>query len=235
MMGNTYYLYFLIALIELCSEAFGLEIIRYITKPLLMPALVLVYSQKANKELQNNHKMMMAALIFSWVGDTVLMFTYISENFFLIGLVSFLITHVLYTITFSAQVRGNLVRSLKRGLPMIGILGIYLAILLSILIPSISGNVKTSPFLIPVLIYTAAISIMVVVAITRKGHVNDKSYLIVLTGAVLFMLSDSLIAINKFVSPLSYASLAIMALYIAGQYLIVSGYLIVGDKEQIKV
>jgi len=56
-------------------------------------------------------------------------------------------------------------------------------------------------------------------------NVSLLSYLLVLFGAYLFIISDSLIAINKFIfsSELIFAQPIIMLLYIAGQYFIVRG------------
>jgi uncharacterized membrane protein YhhN len=47
----------------------------------------------------------------------------------------------------------------------------------------------------------------------------------VFVGALLFMLSDCLIAINKFMMPIGHAELCIMSTYMAGQFLIVRGLL----------
>jgi uncharacterized membrane protein YhhN len=44
-------------------------------------------------------------------------------------------------------------------------------------------------------------------------------------GAVLFVLSDSLLAINKFYQPLAFAGTLIMLTYCAAQYFIVMGFI----------
>jgi uncharacterized membrane protein YhhN len=64
---------------------------------------------------------------------------------------------------------------------------------------------------------------MLLAAINREKKVNRQSYLLVFAGAVLFVLSDSLIAINRFTQPFELARIAIMSSYITAQYLIAVG------------
>lgn len=69
------------------------EILAWYAKPLLMPILfgaVWLYSGMSNQ------KLLLAALVFSWLGDVALMFLYISPHFFIAGLLAFLIAHILY-------------------------------------------------------------------------------------------------------------------------------------------
>ncbi|MGD0341839.1 MAG: lysoplasmalogenase, partial [Bacteroidales bacterium] len=72
---------------------------------------------------------------------------------------------------------------------------------------------------------------MLVAAINRYGNVRKPSYILVLCGAILFVLSDSLIALNKFGFPFIFSSIAVMSTYIAAQYLIVAGILKQKDGE----
>lgn len=199
--------------------------LQFISKPLLMIILLLFYAKSIIRQPNPFHKMMIAAFFFSWIGDVALMFVHLNENFFLVGLVGFLITHVLYTIVFSKvnhpEVRAMLPRKIWVAIPLV----IYMGALLSMLVPAISGNPLTKPFLVPVLVYSTAIAVMVVFSINRYRRVNDRSFALVFAGALLFMFSDSLIAINKFMQPLPMAGFFIMVLYITGQYLIAKGIL----------
>jgi uncharacterized membrane protein YhhN len=78
---------------------------------------------------------------------------------------------------------------------------------------------------LPVTIYTLVILTMVCGAINRYGKVNFRSWLIVLIGAILFLFSDSGIAISKFLHPFCGSQVLIMSTYVTAQYLIVMGYL----------
>jgi len=76
---------------------------------------------------------------------------------------------------------------------------------------------------LPVIIYAAVILTMLSGAINRIEKVNRKSYYLVLAGAILFVISDSSIAINKFSHQFECSGIVIMATYILAQYLIVTG------------
>ena len=68
--------------------------------------------------------------------------------------------------------------------------------------------------------------LMVLFALNRRGRVSESSFRWVFYGALLFMLSDMLLAYNKFSVPFSYANVAVMITYVLGQYMIVKGCII---------
>jgi uncharacterized membrane protein YhhN len=78
---------------------------------------------------------------------------------------------------------------------------------------------------IPVLFYMTAITTMGVMAGLRINHTSASSWKKVLGGAILFLMSDSIIALNKFVHPFEYSNLAIMSTYYVAQYFIATGCL----------
>jgi uncharacterized membrane protein YhhN len=79
--------------------------------------------------------------------------------------------------------------------------------------------------LIPVMVYMFVILLMATTAFLRKGIVNNLSYTLVFVGAIFFMISDSLLALNKFHEPLPFSNISIMLTYSIAQYLIVLGIL----------
>jgi uncharacterized membrane protein YhhN len=79
--------------------------------------------------------------------------------------------------------------------------------------------------LIPVAIYMLVILTMATTAYLRKNSVNILSYGLVFLGALFFMISDSILAINKFHQPIPWSDISIMATYAIAQYLIVLGIL----------
>jgi uncharacterized membrane protein YhhN len=89
--------------------------------------------------------------------------------------------------------------------------------LVTILFPHLGG------MKIPVMLYALVITLMAMFALFRYGFTSQKSFVLIFSGALFFMLSDSLLAINKFMEPFTLASLAIMTTYILAQYLIVEG------------
>jgi uncharacterized membrane protein YhhN len=76
---------------------------------------------------------------------------------------------------------------------------------------------------LPVTTYTVVIMTMLLAAINREMKVNRQSYLLVLAGAVIFVVSDSILAINKFAQPFELGRMASMTSYITAQYLIAVG------------
>jgi uncharacterized membrane protein YhhN len=66
---------------------------------------------------------------------------------------------------------------------------------------------------------------MSAMALNRKGNGHPKSFTYVFIGSVLFVLSDSMIAINKFFHPIQNEGILIMSTYIAAQFLIMRGIL----------
>ncbi len=139
--------------------------------------------------------------------------------FFIYGLVAFLSGHVLYVFSYK-QMRdpesvGGLLstQKIRFSFPII-LAGTGLVV---VLLPHL-GELK-----IPVMIYALVITIMVLQALFRFGFTSKKSFLLIFVGALFFMISDSALAINKFMNPLPMASLLIMVTYITAQYLIVEG------------
>jgi len=63
-------------------------------------------------------------------------------------------------------------------------------------------------------------------ALNRSGRVADISFKLVFVGSLLFLLSDSMIAFNKFHSDIPLAGFLIMITYIAAQYLIMRGLIL---------
>lgn len=230
-------LYILIGIAEVASEFLENETLRFFTKPLLMPVLIFFFAKSITIKTERIHKLMVAAFFFSWVGDVALMFVPRHgadfqlmglpkhPNFFLAGLGGFLITHVLYCIAFADVTDKQAPTLLPSKFWMITPLLLYMVGLLSMLVPGITGNTATKDFLIPVLVYSATIATMVYFSINRYGRVNNRSFILVFGGAILFMVSDSVIAINKFLHPFQMAGVIIMVLYISAQYLIAKGML----------
>ena len=87
---------------------------------------------------------------------------------------------------------------------------------------------------IPVLIYGAVISIMLFIA-ALFIFVKKSGSIFIVAGALLFITSDSLLAINKFYSPFINASMYIMLTYAFAQYYIVKGVIQYLDTENKKL
>lgn len=187
------------------------EWLGYITKPLLMITLGFFYFRLTQSNFNKRDRLVLIALFFCCLGDTFLMFQKFNPNFFLLGLGAFLLGHVCYIFLFQQEGKSRHFR----WLPFIS----YACLLLFFLLNKIPGDFK-----IPVILYAVVITIMGIRASERQ--VNDKSYQYVLIGAILFIISDSLIALNKFVIDIPLSGLWVMSTYVVAQYLIIQGLLL---------
>lgn len=204
-------LYFIFGAVNIAAGIADIDWLSYLTKPLLMIILGTFYFQKTKQNLDSSDKIMLAALLFSCFGDTFLMFQEQNPNFFLFGLGSFLLAQISYTIIFRKSRKIEYLKSL----PFV----IYTATLLFFL-----WNKIPNAFLGAIILYSLAILMMGIGAVERQT--NAKSYQLVLIGAISFIASDSLIAINKFAFAIPFSGVWIMTTYIVAQYLIVEGILL---------
>jgi uncharacterized membrane protein YhhN len=94
----------------------------------------------------------------------------------------------------------------------------YLAVLLLLLWPGIPIPMK-----IPVAIYATVLTTMGLSAHNLRGTISGDAAMMTFYGSLLFIASDSILAINKFGLAFDDANIGIMVTYIAGQWLIVSG------------
>lgn len=185
---------------------------HYFTKPAIVISLLLFFITNADHLKFSVKLTTILALLFSLCGDVLLMLVSKSENFFIAGLVSFLLAHIMYILVFLRD--GN---RKKSSIPFIVLLLVY-ATGLFWLIKDGLGDL-----LIPVLVYMTIILGMATTAFTRKGMVLHHGYVYVFIGAILFMISDSLLAINKFHYTLPFSNISIMSTYAAAQFLIILG------------
>jgi len=186
----------------------------YYAKPAIL-TLLIIYFWLLNSHLnRTTRNTTLLALIFSLIGDVLLMFVDKSSNFFIGGLVAFLLAHVMYILVFLKS--RNKAASL---LPIILLLLIYASGIFYFLKDGLRE------MLIPVLIYLIVILFMVATAFLRKRTENNYSYNLVFAGAILFMTSDSLLALNKFYEPIILSNISILLTYAIAQYLIVFGIL----------
>lgn len=191
------------------------------TKPLLMPLLALYFWLSSGKVAKPIRLGILAALVFSWLGDSLLLYQSKDELYFLLGLGAFLIAQVIYAMNFG-QLRHP--DKKKKGLEwrtkfsVSLLVGFYFFLLYTLW--NFLGGLK-----VPVIIYGACLVAMVVMAVIRKNRTSETSFSLLFFGAIIFLLSDCMLAVGKFIGPFPMASFWIMVTYIAAQALIVQGVL----------
>ncbi|WP_298894248.1 lysoplasmalogenase [uncultured Psychroserpens sp.] len=187
---------------------------HYLFKPAIVISL-LVFFWKKSKTLHTKLRLFVAlALVCSLIGDVLLMFVELSPNYFLFGLVSFLMAHIMYVIVFLHHRNKTL-----KPLGFVSVLLLYAISLFYLLKDGLND------MLIPVIVYMLVILSMSTAAYLRQKKVSRISFILVFIGALLFMMSDSLLALNKFYTPLAYSNISIILTYALAQYCIVIGLL----------
>jgi len=192
------------------------QLLQLFTKPLLIPLLMLWVW--LNVAFTKNRSLILAALFFSFAGDVFLLFEYKNPALFIPGLVSFLLTHILYIVYFLSLPNGK--KSLLKTAPYLGLLVLaYGVALIYILSPSL-GALK-----VPVVIYAVVIMSMLLASLHIYYRVSKTAGGLFIAGACFFVLSDTLLAFNKFHSPLAFPFL-IMLTYCMAQYFIGNGFIL---------
>jgi uncharacterized membrane protein YhhN len=184
------------------------------SKPMLMPALIYYVYSHAKGNVPLKTMLLVVALVFSWLGDMALMQD--AEMYFMLGLGAFLIAQITYTYTF---LKSTFERPEFRLMPLLPILT-FTIFLLAYLLPALPSGLQ-----IPVAVYALCLTMMACMARLRAGITSENSYQWAMMGALLFVVSDSAIAIDKFYRPIPYDSVVIMSTYIVAQLLIVRGVL----------
>ncbi|MDJ0812896.1 MAG: lysoplasmalogenase [Woeseiaceae bacterium] len=153
-------------------------------------------------------RVIFAGLLLSMAGDMFLVGQ--TQHFFLFGLASFLLAHVAYTTAFILHGQDRR-HALLAALPITVIAVLVLAWLEPHLEP---------PLELPVKVYVAAISLMVITAFGAHGAGAAR---LVVIGAVLFFVSDIAVAMQRIVAPGFPAYLWGLPLYYAGQLCLALG------------
>jgi uncharacterized membrane protein YhhN len=215
-MKKAYWIIFF--LLILSGDIAGIELqnetIESICKPLLMIILAGYFLSQTNEWAGNLKKWIVIALFFSWVGDVLLMFQQKNELFFMLGLAAFLLAHIFYIVFFHLV---RLREGIKSNMWLLLIVVTYYAILISFLSPYL-GKMK-----LPVRVYGIVISFMLMLAMHMLFMKNKKPGRWMVLGAFLFVISDSLLAINKFYQDIPLAGVLIMLTYGLAQLFIMEG------------
>ena len=193
----------------------------YICKPLIIISIggyFLINSKNIDK---NVVRFAIFAFLFSLLGDSFLMFVDRGMSFFILGLASFLIAQISYIFLFrqTIKIAGGEPFLKKNFIYVIGYI-IYGASIYFLLFNHLDVVMKIAVF-----VYMLALLNMSLIALNRFSTVSSRSFSFVFFGSVFFVISDSIIAIDKFLVSVPNERLLIMATYIAAQFLIMKGLL----------
>jgi uncharacterized membrane protein YhhN len=183
---------------------------KSLTKPFLMPLLILIYviSEK------NPQALVIAALVSAFLGDVFLMG---KQGCFIAGVLSFLSGHIFYILVFV-----NSIYTFKLN---------YIFIIVALLYISYGIFIfnKLRPFLktlkIPAILYIISILTMSFTSFIRINNFNNYKMLLPFIGSILFVISDTLLAFNIFKGDSKRREVYVMLTYILGQTFIILGFL----------
>ena len=214
----------LIVLVELSGRWMENIQMEYLVKPLIMVWMALYFL--IFKKKKSFVWPVLLAFFFSWLGDNFLMFSDKGEVFFFAGVGGFFFAQLAYIYTF-ARYSEQAVKGYLRRKPWVALIFLaYLAGILFLLFPGLEGMMKPI-----ILVYALSLIGMSMMALNRKERVRRKSFLLVFVGSILFLLSDSMIALNKFYAEFWLAGFWIMLTYIGAQYLIMRGLILEEERE----
>jgi len=213
MKKNILYFVFIFYILYLITIWLKIEEINYYLKPLLIPSLILYVSTRPHF---SGKGILIQALVMSTLGDILLLFSDINELFFIFGLISFLIAHLIYIRLFLKKLDGSI--SIPWVVGSITFLGIYLFYFLS----TMWGGLKTMK--IPVTVYALVISTMLFISLQLVATKTLRKGETILLGAFLFVVSDSLLAWNMFYQEIASSSFWVMSTYLFAQLFITFGW-----------
>jgi uncharacterized membrane protein YhhN len=193
------------ASIHMFGEYQGPDYLIFIFKPLTMVFIILI-AVLAKDPPSGRYKIaIIAGLIFSMIGDVLLS---LPMDVFVIGVFSFLIAQLIYTYAFRVG------RSFRLRFLALLPFAVYGILIFVILLPGL--NAMT----LPVAAYVIVIMVMAWQAWDQWDDKRTQWALLAFIGAVLFVVSDSLLAINKFGKPFLAARALTLTTYFSAQWLI---------------
>lgn len=188
-------------------------VLAFVFKP-LTTLLIIGFAWPRGANAPKQRKLVRIGLILSLAGDVFLLWP---KGGFLPGLVAFLLAHLAYIAAFCVPVR-------LAAKPWVFVLyALVAAAILSVLWPGVPGALR-----VPVMAYVVCLATMAAQALVwwRSSVAGSAADALLARaaalGGALFMLSDSLLAINKFGVPLPLSSLWILLSYWLAQWCIAS-------------
>lgn len=211
------YLFLMATILDMTFLIEGLSSYRFFSKPLILLSLI-GYFYQITKPISWTllSKSVMGALIFSLIGDTLLLW----DRLFIYGLGAFFLAHVCYIIAFKVSQK-NPGRILNVNFVKLFFYNMPIYITAAFVFYLINPNLGTLKF--PVIAYIIVIVSMVTTARERFKRCNAESFWQVFIGAFLFFVSDGILAISRFYQDFLESGVLIMGTYATAQLLIVMG------------
>jgi uncharacterized membrane protein YhhN len=197
----------LAAMLAIIAEARGWRVAHYFAKPLTTLLILWAATDATGHPSQLYQRAIVAGLACSLVGDVFLM---LPGDRFVPGLACFLLAHLCYIAAFT---NGGHFRLDPMVLVPLGLLAGGILFLLWANLDALG---------LPVTLYVAVIVVMAWQAGSRWRSIGDSATALAAVGALLFVISDSALAIQRFRGPFPFATPVILGTYYTAQWLIAS-------------
>lgn len=200
----------------------GKNRLRLATKPFVMLALLAGFSLAGG--WRGNTFWFGLGLVFSLAGDIFLM---LPPSAFFAGLGAFLMAHICYIVGFS---QGSILPGWSVLIPL-GMIAAVDFFTYRRLRRALMARPKGRWMRFPLHAYQIIISLMLVMALMtlwRFDWPRQASWL-VSAGALLFVLSDTVLAFDRFAAPVRGGKLIVIVSYHLGQMALISGALLRGS------
>lgn len=183
---------------------------------LTVAVLALVFI-KATRLKGRFHRRVLFGLLTLLFGQVSTLFMVPGTRTFLYGVICYALSYLFFISAFYLDFRSAPELDKKGARVAILVALIFSFLIYLYLRPSLGV------YRIPVLIYTFIASLMAMMASFRRFRVNFQSFVLVLLGIGVFIVSDFLFAIDKFVSPFNAAGSVVGGTHLLALYLIVAG------------
>lgn len=216
---NYAVLFWAVALVHLFCIYMNWPQQRVYSKFILVPILMwyLFKSPESDKPLKGMWRAYLG-LFFSWVGDVLLIGE--GPSFFLSGMIAFITAHVYYSLFFIQTVPVKKETAAVFYKTLIG-LSVVCGVLFLLLRSALGA------YQVPILLYMLFISLMASLAVHTTSNTTYKNFALqtFVPGALLFVISDALLATNKFYAHLPVFDLGVMLTYAGAQYFLTKGFI----------
>lgn len=213
-------LYFLTVILGIAFLLFDLRVGFFLFNLSTLPILIFGLLLKFKNYPHSLMTLMIVASIFSFAGDFLMILDIEESLFKTIGICTFIVAQTCYGLLyfFSTQftdqsIKPSLVKRWPELIALI-VLGIYAAIVLE----------YTNEFFLPGLLYSFFGISTFVLALNRRFFVSRRSFILVFSGAFLFILSASLTGFDLYATNKIRYAVAIL-FYSGGHYLCSYGIL----------
>lgn len=178
-----------------------------------MPSLLWWFLSQISRPYSFAHRRMITALLLATAGDIFALLAKFNDWFFFADILCYLFMHLMYVLIFLSIVRFQDVSKVYITIAIL-IFIVYGIIFLNYLLPH-SGWLT-----LPVLIYASAVTLTIITSAITITYFPRPLFIMLMAGTIIYLASDTIIATNKFITPVYLSGFWGLLAYIVAQALI---------------